>query len=220
MTIISFIKFVPPQSSDNSEISSLLTTLISKVDANSIAIQALSEKYAAMENFIGLVASSLDSIDSKLSFLKAKEQKVSKILDFEFSSLQERLARVGKAWEKEFVKLLFKLGSENKFISQQVSALVTRNDLQWYKKKDWIGDCTLEEITAPFPIPAIPPPAVFGMTQAEYREKIFTWLTERDGKAPSEDFYDRDFTEISQPVKYPESKGKGKGKMSDPVNLD
>ncbi|XP_074378178.1 uncharacterized protein LOC141719705 [Apium graveolens] len=40
--------------------------------------------------------------------------------------------------------------------------------MYWHRKKDWISDCILEEITAPLPLVAIPPPSVFGITREEH----------------------------------------------------
>ena len=130
-----------------------------------------------------------------------------------------------KAWEKEFVKLFFMLGSETKFIAQQVSALTIRDSAQWFKKKDWMGDCTLSKIIPPLPLPAIPHAAIFGLSHEEYRAKILDWMSTRDGKAPSADFYEKTFTEYGQEPNYPQttpssSRKKPKGKAAETVNLD
>ena len=42
-------------------------------------------------------------------------------MDFEFGALQEGMTVAAKAWEKEFVKLFFKLGSETQFLSKQLT---------------------------------------------------------------------------------------------------
>ncbi|KAL8155635.1 hypothetical protein AgCh_000870 [Apium graveolens] len=100
-----------------------------------------------------------------------------------------------------------------------------KSKMYWHKKRDWIGDCTLEEITTPFPLPAIPPPSVFGMIREEYKEKIFEWLRERDGKAPAHDAFDKLFSEYGSAPVFPTAKdkasgsGKNKGKAPDLVHV-
>ena len=84
--------------------------------------------------------------------------------------------------------------------------------IYWHRKKDCIGDCTLEEITAPLPLPAIPPPSVFGMTREEYKTKIFDWLQERDGKAHDQDDFDKLFSEYGLAPVYPAKKDEKKDK--------
>ncbi|KAL8095322.1 hypothetical protein AgCh_036693 [Apium graveolens] len=91
---------------------------------------------ASFEMFRKYVCSSLDDINAKLSVLHTSDVKLSKTIDFEFGTLQEGMVSSAKAWEKEFVKLFFKLGSETKFLSQQLSAI------EEYKAKifDWLRE--------------------------------------------------------------------------------
>ena len=97
-----------------------------------------------------------------------------------------------------------------------------KSKMYWHKKRDWIGDCTQEEITAPLPLPAIPPPSVFGMTKEEYKAKIFYWLRERDGKAPAQEAFDKLFSEYGSAPVFPSSQNKasGLGKGKAPVYVD
>ena len=82
-----------------------------------------------------------------------------------------------------------------------------------------MAESTIEEITPPLPLPAIPPPAALGFTPEQYHQRLFEWLTVRDGKEPSSDFYSSLFTEFGQPTVVPPPASKpGKGK--NPVNLD
>ncbi|KAL8107167.1 hypothetical protein AgCh_023829 [Apium graveolens] len=179
---------------------------------------------ASFELFRKYVCSSLDDVNAKLSVLHTSDVKLSKTIDFEFGTLQEGMVSSYKAWEKEFVKLFFKLGSETKFLSQQLSAMQDKIKMYWHKKRDWIGDCTLEEITAPLPLPAIPPPSVFGMSREEYKAKIFDWLRERDGKAPAQEAFDKLFSEYGSAPVFPSShnkaSGSGRGKGKAPVYVD
>ncbi|KAL8099137.1 hypothetical protein AgCh_031715 [Apium graveolens] len=219
----------------------LLNSLLIKLNENYSALVNLNQHFASVETLGSLTSqvsmihasfelfrkfacSSLDSINAKLSVLHASDVKLSKTLDFEFRTLQEGLVSSAKTWEKEFVKLFFKLGSETKFVSQQLSAMQDKSKIYWHKKRDWIGDYTLEEITAPFPLPAIPPPSVFGMSMEEYKEKIFDWLREQDGKVLAQDAFDKLFSEYGSAPVYPSSQNKasssGKGKGKAPVNID
>lgn len=95
------------------------------------------------------------------------------------------------------------LGSETQFISKQLTSMQDKGKMPWHKKKNWIGDCTLEEIIAPLPLPVIPHPSVFGLSANEYTENIFAWMAERDGKDPAPGFYYKKFTEYSDPPVYP-----------------
>lgn len=78
-----------------------------------------------------------------------------------------------------------------------------KGKMPWHKKHDRIGDCTLEEISAPLPLPAIPPPSVFGLSYEEYRQKIFDCLVTRDGKDLAPGFYDKNFSEYGDPQEFP-----------------
>ncbi|KAL8116542.1 hypothetical protein AgCh_022894 [Apium graveolens] len=217
----------------------LLNSLLIKLNENSAALANLNQHFASVktlgsltsevsilnasfELFRKYVCSSLDDINAKLSVLHTSDVKLSKTIDFEFGTLQEGMVSSAKAWEKEFVKLFFKLGSETKFLSQQLSAMQDKSKMYWHKKRDWIGDCTLEEITAPLPLPAIPPPSVFGMTREEYKAKIFEWLREREGKAPAKEAFDKLFSEYGSAPVFPSSQNKasGSGKGKAPVHVD
>ncbi|KAL8103060.1 hypothetical protein AgCh_027552 [Apium graveolens] len=217
----------------------LLNSLLIKLNENSAALASINQHFASIktlgsltsevsilnasfELFRKYVCSSLDDINAKLSVLHTSDVKLSKTIDFEFGTLQEGMVSSVKAWEKEFVKLFFKLGSETKFLSQQLSAMQDKSKMYWHKKRDWIGDCTLEEITAPLPLPAIPPPSAFGMTREEYKAKIFDWLRERDGNALAQEAFDKLFSEYGSTPVFPSSQNKasGSGKGKAPVNVD
>ena len=195
---------------------SVFQALSSKVDVNTKSIEDL---HLSHLNFQKSVTASLESLHSKLDILRVHDSKIAKTMDFEFGALQEGMTTVAKAWEKEFVKLFFKLGSETQFLSKQLTQMQNKRSLPWHNKNDWIGDCTLEEITAPLPLPAIPPPSVFGLSAAEYRDKIFEWMAQRDGHAPSPGFFEKTFTYYGQPpATSSSSKDKGKGPAT--VDID
>ena len=90
-----------------------------------------------------------------------------------------------------------------------------------------MGDCSLEEITAPLPLLAIPPPSIFCKSCEDYRQKIFDWVGVRDDRASQQDFYEKMFTECGKPPVFPQQdkakgakdKRKGKGKGADHVDL-
>ncbi|KAL8157440.1 hypothetical protein AgCh_002223 [Apium graveolens] len=112
----------------------LLNSLLIKLNENSAALANLNQHFASVktlgsltsevsilnasfEMFRKYVCSSLDDINAKLSVLHTSDVKLAKTIDFEFGTLQEGMVSSAKAWEKEFVKLFFKLGSETKFVS-------------------------------------------------------------------------------------------------------
>lgn len=88
-----------------------------------------------------------------------------------------------------------------------------KGKMAWHKKHDWIGNCTLEEITAPLPLPAIPPPSVFGLSPAEYLQNIFDWIAERDGNDHAPGYYEKEFSKYGEPQVFPQ-KENGKGSAS------
>lgn len=162
-----------PSSFGNTQLNAFLDGLSAQVGANTKAIDSFQTKLVSVESSLASMSKSMESLHSKLDILKANDQSISRRMDFEFGSLQEGMTHTAKAWEKEFVKLFFKLGSETQFLSKQLISIYGKHVTPWHKKKDWIGDCTLEEITAPLPLPAIPPPAAFGLTKDAYMEKLF-----------------------------------------------
>ncbi|KAL8104033.1 hypothetical protein AgCh_028311 [Apium graveolens] len=83
------------------------------------------------------------------SLASLTSERVAKTIDFVFRTLQKGMYLTTKAWEKEFVKLFFPLRYETKFLSQQVSTMQYKSKIYWHRKKDWIGDCILEEIMVP-----------------------------------------------------------------------
>ncbi|XP_074327127.1 uncharacterized protein LOC141665043 isoform X1 [Apium graveolens] len=219
-------------SDPDQEDSVLLKSLLSKVSENNHLLESLKTQFASIESLASLtsqvsmmrasyemfnksVTASLESINAKLEILHVHDKKVSRAIYFEFGVLHEGMVTTAKAWEEEFVKLFYKLGTETKYISQQVS---TRS-MPWHQKKDWLGDMTLAEITSPLPLPAVPPPEAFGMTRAEYRSYILEWLRKRDGKAPDEGKLDKLFSEYGASPVY-HNKGKRKTRESAPVDVD
>ncbi|KAL8087683.1 hypothetical protein AgCh_037723 [Apium graveolens] len=137
----------------------LLNSLLIKLNENSVALANLNQHFASdktlgsltsevsilnasFELFRKYVCSSLDDINAKLSVLHTSDVKLSKTIDFEFGTLQEGMVSSAKAWEKEFVKLFFKLGSETKFLSQQLSAMQDKSKIEEYKAKifDWLRE--------------------------------------------------------------------------------
>ncbi|KAL8124726.1 hypothetical protein AgCh_012399 [Apium graveolens] len=165
-------------SDPDQEDSVLLKSLLSKVSKSNNLLESLRTQFASIESLASLtsqvsmmrasyemfnksVTASLESINAKLEILHVHDKKVSRAIDFEFGALHEGMVTTTKAWEEEFVKLFYKLGTETKYISQQVS---TRS-MPWHQKKDWLGDMTLAEVTSPSPLPAVPPPEAFGKLQ-------------------------------------------------------
>lgn len=205
--------FIPPPPSVSVNDPSL-TALFQQVESNTKSLNSINHKLDSILSSFELTRQSLDAMDTKLLLLKAMYSNLSKHVGYEFGALQEGMTSSVKIWEKEFVKLFFMLGT----------GLSHNNKHQWFDRH-WMGDKTLDELTLSLPLPVVPPPAVFGFSREEYKDKIFQWLAARDGKNPSSDFYEIYFTELGQPPVYPDhstrqGKTKGKGKVSDPVDLD
>lgn len=191
-----------------------LANLSTQVEANTKSLETLQSKMVSFESSLASLSKSVELMHSKLDVLHINDRSIARRMDFEFGSLQEGMTHTAKAWEKEFIKLFYRLGTETQFLSKQITSLGGKYTIPWHEKQNWIGDYTLQEITAPLPLPAIPPPAAFGLTKEAYMEKLFAWMTARDGKKPPLDFFDRSFSSYGEPSKFPES-SKGKG----PVNI-
>ena len=209
-----------------------MNALLAKVSENNQLLESLKNQFASIESLASLtsqvsmmrasyemfnkfVCQSLDSINAKLDVLSVHDKQMAKSMSLEFGTLHEGMSFTAKAWEKEFVKLFYRLGQETKFIAQQVS----NHRKPWHQKTDWLGDFNLEEITAPLPLPAIPPPSALGLTREVYNTRLLAWLNNRDGKAPDEGQLNKLFSQFGDPPVYP-NKGKRKTRDSAPVDVD
>lgn len=120
----------PGYNSDHTDqdLTSVLNSLFEKVYQNSIIIESIQKNMSALESFSSLTSQfsilhANHQIFVKLDVLRVHDKKLAQTVDFEFGTLQEGMQISAKSWEKEYVKLFFKLGSETQFITKQLSTM-------------------------------------------------------------------------------------------------
>ncbi|KAL8112245.1 hypothetical protein AgCh_019805 [Apium graveolens] len=187
---------------------SLLNLLLVKLNENLVYLANFNQHFTSVET--------LGSLNSQVIIMNVSFELFRKFVCSSLDSINAKLSVLHASDVKLAKTMDFEFGTLQEGLD--------KSKIYWHKKRDWIGDCTLEEITAPLPLPAIPPPSVFGITREEYKAKIFDWIRERDDKAPAQDAFDKLFSEYGSAPVFPTAKdkalGSGKDKGKAPVNVD